>query len=156
VQVISSGVTQGISGLTTVYAVKSDGSLWAWGNNASGQIGNNSTTNQLTPLQVVSSGVSQVLSGYYMITYGYTTYIVKTDNSLWAWGNSAYSQSGNGTSANQLTPLQLLTNVSNGTYGYYTVEAVKSDGSLWAWGLNNYGTVGNNASSNQPTAVQIP
>ncbi|MFZ1488236.1 MAG: hypothetical protein WAS74_04445, partial [Candidatus Saccharimonas aalborgensis] len=77
----------------TVTALKSNGSVWAWGYNADGQIGNGTTTTQSTPTQVISSGVVKIYpvksaSG----VVHETVYALKSDGSLWAWGYNGSGQ----------------------------------------------------------------
>ena len=156
-QVISSGVVKiypvkSASGVVheTVYALKSDGSLWAWGYNGSGQVGNNSTTNQLTPVQIIASGVSKVYAT------GYNVYVIKSDGSLWAWGSGTNGPVGNNSTTNQLTPVQIIASgVSSVITTWFGAYAIKSDGSLWAWGYNGAGQVGNNSTTNRLTPVQV-
>jgi alpha-tubulin suppressor-like RCC1 family protein len=71
-------------------AIKQDGSLWCWGANWSGQLGDGTYTSRNTPVQIMSSGVSSVALGYAH------TCAVRTDGSLWCWGYNEYGQLGDG------------------------------------------------------------
>jgi alpha-tubulin suppressor-like RCC1 family protein len=120
-------------------AVKIDGSLWCWGRNNYGQLGDGTYTNRNTPFQIISSGVSSVALG------GDHTCAVKTDGSLWCWGRNNYGQLGDGTYTNRNTPVQIMSSgVSSVALGFYHTCAVKTDGSLWCWGWNYYGQVDGN------------
>jgi alpha-tubulin suppressor-like RCC1 family protein len=118
-------------------AVKTDGSLWCWGNNFYGQLGDGTYTSRNTPVQIMSSEVSSVALG------GYHTCAVKTDGSLWCWGLNDVGQLGDGTNTSKTTPVQIMSSgVSSVALGYAHTCAVKADGSLWCWGRNNYGQLG--------------
>ena len=116
------------------------GALWAWGNNASGQLGTGNTLSQSTPVQIgadtrwvhVSTGNSHTIA-------------IKSDGTLWAWGSNSNGQLGIGNTVSQLSPVQVGTDTkwaSISAGAFYTV-AIKADGTLWAWGDNTYGQLGN-------------
>jgi prepilin-type N-terminal cleavage/methylation domain-containing protein len=140
-----------VAGTGTTYAIRTDGSLWAWGRNDYGQVGNNSNASQLTPIKVISSGVSQVVASNY-----YMAYAIKTDGSLWAWGRNYNGAIGNNSTTDQLTPLKIISSgVSKVVSLSFTTYIIKTDGSLWAWGRGDYAQIGNGATVDQLTPVQI-
>jgi alpha-tubulin suppressor-like RCC1 family protein len=114
-------------------ALKSDGTLWAWGYNGDGELGDGSTTDRYTPVQVSGGG-----STWAAIAAGYAhTIALKSDGTLWAWGDNDYGQLGDGFNTDRHTPVQ----VSGGgntwvaiAAGHFHTVALKSDGTLWAWG----------------------
>ncbi len=121
-------------------AVRQDGTLWSWGSNYAGQLGNGTTTNQLTPAQVGTVATwRQVSAGQQHAA------AVRQDGTIWAWGNNDYGQLGTGARSTQLRPVPLLnaattwTSVSAG--GLHTV-AQRQDGTVWAWGALERGQVG--------------
>ena len=133
-------------------AIKSDGTLWAWGKNSFGELGDNSTSNKSVPTQIgtdnnwleVAAGTDHSVA-------------IKTNGTLWAWGRNTYGQVGDGTTIQRRTPTQISTatdwqSISAGTS--HTL-AIKTDGTLWAWGRNHYGQLGNNANNNINTPTQI-
>ena len=116
--------------------IADDGSLWAWGENTYGQLGDglNAAKNP-SPKQILS-GVAAVAGGHRH------TLALKTDGSLWAWGNNQFGQLGDGTTKHSKTPKQILTGITAVASGGYHSLALKTDGSLWAWGYNFQGELG--------------
>ncbi|MBG8554194.1 RCC1 domain-containing protein [Hymenobacter guriensis] len=135
-------------------AVRPDGSLWAWGDNASGQLGLSATGGQQpNPVRVgtATNWVSAAAgSGH--------TVAVRADGSLWAWGSNGSGQLGLGSSTSQDTPQQVGTGTSWASVsagGGHTI-AVRADGSLWAWGDNGNGQLGlGNTNSGYTSPTQI-
>ena len=138
-------------------AVKTDGSLWAWGSNYVGQLGNG--TNQMLPVptQIGSSTDWKFASAG--VNYSMA---IKNDGSLWHWGNYTIRTTQNGTSTtvidlNSTLPIKLGT-ANDWKYvfaGYSSSYAIKNDGSLWAWGYNNLGQLGDSTYINQETPIRI-
>jgi len=120
-------------------ATKTDGTLWSWGANGSGQLGLGNTTYRSSPTQVGS------LTSWLKISAGYAHSLsVKTDGSLWVWGRNNIGQLGLGNTTNYSSPKQLgaLTNWYDVSAGYYFSLAIKTDGTLWSWGYNAVGSLG--------------
>lgn len=128
-------------------AIKDDGSLWSWGANFFGQLGNGvngigSTFNVTIPTQVGSStNWEQISAG------SYHSLAIKNDGTLWGWGSNNSNSLGIGT-GNQIiinTPTQIGSdnNWQKISAGEYNNLAIKNDGTLWAWGSNAFGEVGN-------------
>ena len=116
-------------------AIKTDGSLWMWGNEFAGQLGYEGDGYQTTPKKVMDD-VAQVSCG------GNFTAVVKTDGSLWTWGYGYNGTLGNGTEANSSTPQKIMDDVAQVSCGADFAAAVKTDGSLWTWGSNRVGQLG--------------
>jgi len=131
-------------------AIKPDGSLWAWGGNWSGALGDGTTTDRYTPVQVLT-GVAAVAAS----AGRYHSLAIKTDGSLWAWGFNQDGEVGDGTTTNRSTPVQVLTGVAAVASGNNHSLALKTDGSLWAWGSNNYGQLGDGTTTRRLTPVQV-
>ncbi|MGC9030112.1 MAG: RCC1 domain-containing protein [Desulfomonilaceae bacterium] len=142
-------------------ALKSDGTVWAWGYNGAGQLGDGTTTYRATPVQV--SGLNDVIAiaagggiadG---LTFPGHSLALKSDGTVWAWGYNGYGQLGDGTTTNRLTPVQVsgLTNVVAIAAGGLHSLAKKSDGTVWAWGYNGYGQLGDGTTTNRLTPVQV-
>jgi hypothetical protein len=92
-------------------AIKTNGSLWCWGYNWYGQLGDGTNTSRNTPVQIISSGVSYVAAG------GRHTCAIKQDGSLWCWGDNYYSQLGDGTNTDKNTPVYIMSLGSGGGGG---------------------------------------
>src|SRR5262249_53700825 len=118
-------------------AVKADGSVLVWGNNASGQLGDGTTSQRLSPFQL--SG----LSGVWAVAAGKSfSLALTTDGTVYAWGLNANGQLGLGnTTSPQLTPVAIpgLSGVVAIAAGDLHALAVKADGTVWAWGSNANG-----------------
>ena len=113
-------------------ALKSDGTLWSWGSNSSGQLGVGSTTNYSTPVQVGTA------TNWVKISTGNEfSAAIKSNGTLWMWGSNSFSQLGDGTTVYKTTPTQIGTATWSNVYcGHSYVIAIKSDGTLWSWGSN--------------------
>lgn len=136
----------------SVYAVGQNGSLWAWGDNTFGTLGNGTTTASETPAQVPNlSGVHQVASNYA------STYAVLSDGTVRAWGRNYRGQLGNGTTTDSLSPVQVhgLTGVVEIVTQGNVAIARKSDGTVWAWGDNSDGQLGNGTTMDSTTPVRV-
>jgi len=135
-------------------SIKTDGTLWVWGCNAGGILGNNTTINRSSPVQTVSTGTNwkQVCAGENH------TLALKTDGTLWTWGtNSDGGPLGNNTTINRSSPVQTVSNVTNWrqvSSGVAFSAATKIDGTLWLWGSATGGKLGNNVTINQSSPVQ--
>jgi alpha-tubulin suppressor-like RCC1 family protein len=146
------GVVAVAAGTYHSLAVKSDGTLWSWGDNIFGQLGDGSTAySSMTPVQVPSlTGVVAVSAGHQH------SLAVKSDGTFWAWGRNENGQLGDGTTVEQrTTPVNLLGGVVAVAAGSYHSLAVKSDGTLWAWGNNVRGQLGDGTGTSRSTPGQV-
>ena len=136
-------------------AVKSDGTVWAWGWNYNGQLGDGTWGNtgyKHTPVQV--SG----LGGVVAIACGEAqTIALKSDGTVWAWGFNKYGGLGDGTVEDRYTPVRVsgLSGVTSIASGMWSAAALKSDGTVYAWGYNGYGNIGDGTTTNRLTPVQV-
>lgn len=119
-------------------AIKTNGTLWAWGLNQYGQLGDGTTINQPTPAQIgTDSNWAIIAAGYYHCM------AIKSNGTLWAWGLNG-GAFGDGTTTNQYLPTKIGTeaNWKIVKAGFGNTLAIKTDGTLWAWGNNSSGKLG--------------
>ena len=137
-------------------ALKADGTVWAWGYNFYGQLGNDTnagkSTPNPTPQQVL--GLPAIIA----IAAGEShSLALAADGTVWGWGWNYYGQLGTGTnnlnnSPNPPTQISGLSNVTAISAGGYHSLAMTSNGTVWAWGYNFYGQLGNSTNNSSPSA----
>lgn len=128
-------------------ALKSDGSVWAWGSNGFGQLGDGTAEFNPHPVPVQVPGLTDVIAISSHLNHNL---VLKSDGSVWAWGNNDFGQIGNNTSGGNVPiPTQVLnlSNVIAIVAGYRHNAALKSDGTVWIWGRNVEGQIGNNTTT---------
>jgi alpha-tubulin suppressor-like RCC1 family protein len=135
------------------FALKADGTVWSWGSNMFGQLGDGTTVDRPTPVQV--SGLTKVNS---LGGRGYHSLAVRSDGTLWTWGYNSSGQLGNGTLTNSSVPVPVtgLTGVVTVTGGYIHSLALMSDHTLRAWGGNPNGQLGDGTFTYRTTPVPVP
>lgn len=149
-----SNVTAIAAGAYTGFALRGDGTVWAWGYNAFGNLGNGTTTNSGTPVQV--QGLSAIRSVAGTQNNGYA---VSASGAVWAWGRGGQGAIGDGTFTDHLVPVQAnVTNVQKvvaGEGGW--AMALLTDGTLKAWGYNYDSVLGTGAidGTNQPAPATV-
>ena len=136
------------------------GSIWAWGNNFKGQLGDGTIINRLSPVQIgtETDWDSSLGGGFPPISAGSLHTIArKTNGTIWAWGDNGYGQLGDGTRITRLSPVRINaeTNWSTVSAGSSHTIARKTDGTIWAWGLNSSGQLGDGTTINRSSPVRI-
>ena len=131
--------TQAVKSYTTISEeayITNDGSLWMWGSNSRGQLGNGTRSRSHIPIKVMDDVVSVSCSEYH-------TAAIQSDSSLWVWGSNMQGALGNGGEGNahdtygmpcQTTPIKIMDDVAAVSCDSYYTAALKTDGSLWTWG----------------------
>ena len=145
------------AGNSHTIAIKSDGTLWTWGNNGSGRLGDGTITNRSSPGTVAGGGTSWCFAA----AGGYdNSAAIKTDGTLWTWGrNNPSSVLGDGTSSNRSSPgttagggtTWCMVSIGAGGHGL----AIKTDGTLWAWGGNSFGQLGDGTTTARTSPITV-
>lgn len=145
-----------------ILAIKTDGTLWGWGGNNCGQLGQNTTTAVSSPTQVLGGG-NNWCAVYTArdTTFSPSTVGLKTDGSLWLWGAPCCGKLGNGSSpfTAALSPIQTIAQGNNwrsAAISQWHTAGIKTDGTLWTWGNNVTGLLGDNTTINRSSPVQVP
>ena len=144
-------------------ALASDGTVYGWGENSYGELGNNATTGTNVPVAVTTSGVLAGKTIIAIASGGYTSMALASDGTAYTWGNNNFGQLGNNSTVNRSVPVAVdssgvlagKTIVAISVAGYTGGLVLASDGTVYDWGYNNNGQLGNNstAESNVPVAV---
>jgi alpha-tubulin suppressor-like RCC1 family protein len=136
--------------------VTADGKLWAMGDNFYGKLGDGTTTDRLTPVQVTAHGVAPVIA----VTAGkWHSLYVTNDGKLWAMGNNSAGQLGDGSTTDRLTPVQVTAHgaapvIAVAASEYHSLYAT-GNGKLWAMGANFRGQLGDGSTTDRHTPVQV-
>jgi alpha-tubulin suppressor-like RCC1 family protein len=141
------------AGAAICVAVKTNGTLWSWGQNQAGSIGQNIayTISRSSPVQVGA------LTDWTQVSAGSNCLAIKTDGTLWSWGGNAAGQLGQIDTIDRSSPVQIgsLTDWSQISSGDDFSTAVKTTGTLWSWGLNTNGQLGQNSTIRRSSPVQV-
>ena len=142
------------------HALKTDGTLWAWGRNNYGQLGQNQGSDQLTglssPTQISGTWAASQFAG------GGGIKAVKSDGTFWCWGTGSNGGFGLNNQVQYSSPTQVGTDTDWGTADGkvggtdYASLMVKTDGTLWTFGANEYGELGVNDKAHRSSPTQIP
>jgi trimeric autotransporter adhesin len=127
-------------------AIKNDGTLWAWGRNNAGQLGDGTQLNRLTPVQIGNG------SNWKQITAGaWYTLAIKNDGTLWGWGSNSW------TTINSQIPVQIgfATDWEDVASGNFFILAKKVNGTIWSWGHPANGSTGQNTQNGILVPTQI-
>jgi alpha-tubulin suppressor-like RCC1 family protein len=132
-------------------ALKSDGTVFAWGSNGSGQLGSGTSGGTAGVTQAGITGAVAISAG------GAHMLALKADGTVWSWGNNANGQLGDGTMAMRTSPVPVssLTGVVAIAAGSGSSMAIRADGTLWAWGYNLDGRLGDGTTTNQLVPIQV-
>jgi len=158
VQTVSSGTNWkqvSANGSYHIAAIKTDGTLWTWGYSYYGQLGNGvAKVDQSSPVQTVSGGTN-----WKSVSTGSNfTAAIKTDGTLWGWGQGGWGAQGDNTfNVHKSSPVQTVsggTNWKSVSGGGVHTAAIKTDGTLWTFGHNGYGQLGTNSTAHRSSPVQ--
>ena len=135
--------------------IKSDGTLWAWGQNNNGQLGQNDTVDYSSPVQIpgdwtLYNNARTSFSG------GSSMKVIKSDGTLWSWGFGGQGTNGDGTTTQRSSPIQIPGTTWSAVFNNYANSmAIKTDGTLWTWGNNEWGNLGHNNTTDYSSPRQV-
>jgi len=172
VQVHDSSNTAFLSGIVAIaggdnhsIALQNDGTIWAWGHNQYGKLGDGTNNDRWLPVHVHDSADVGFLFNVIAIAtseYANHTLALKSDSTVWAWGYNLKGQLGNGTANNNINPLPMPIDTVGIGGGFIAIAcggnhslALKNDGMVWAWGWNNNGQLGDSSTLDKHSAVKV-
>lgn len=140
------------TGWNHVVAIKSDGTLWTWGNNDNGQLGDGTIIDKNLPQQIGTEN-----DWVYISCGQHATFVLKANGTLWACGRNNNGQLGDGTTVNKNTFVQIGTdnNWKSIEAGWFHTLGMRIDNTIWAWGDNSFGQIGDNTTIDKHTPVQV-
>lgn len=142
-------IVQVAAGTRHTLALAADGTVWAWGDNSSGDLGDGTTTTSALPVAVSGLGrTAFIAAGSYSLA-------IEADGSAWAWGANGYGQLGDGTYVDRLAPVPLagVPALAKASVAFLHSAAVAVDGTVWCWGANDKGQLGDGTTVGRQTPV---
>jgi alpha-tubulin suppressor-like RCC1 family protein len=134
--------------------VRQGGSLWAWGSNNSGRLGDGTTTDRCSPVSVVGGFTDWCAAS----AGGAHSLGVRSNGTLWAWGFNCFGRLGDGTITNRISPVSVVggfTDWCAASAGNSHSLGIRSNGTLWAWGINSFGRLGDGTATSRLSPVSV-
>jgi len=142
------------SGNTHKLGLRSNGTIWSWGDNGFGRLGDNTSSNRSSPVLVVGGFTDWT----YVSSRSLQSIGLRSNGTLWGWGINNFGELGDGTTTVRSSPVSVVGGFTNWVFvssGAYSTIGLRSNGTLWGWGRNNYGQLGNNTTSNRSSPVSV-
>jgi alpha-tubulin suppressor-like RCC1 family protein len=135
-------------------AIREGGTLWAWGFNGHGRLGDGTTTNRSSPIQI------QTGTTWTSVSAGAFYTVSKMQNGmLWAWGLNGSGQLGDGTTTNRFFPIRVRTETeipwASVSVGTFHSVATGTDGTVWVWGMNSNNQLGDGTTIDHHIKIQV-
>lgn len=133
-------------------AIRANGTLWAWGDNSTGELGLGNKIDSSVPTATGTGANWVAVSAGTDHSVG-----IKADGSLWSWGRNDLGQVGNGGTATCTAPVSIGEGQKwlSASAGYNHTLAVRADGTMWAWGANGEGQLGDGTTTQRLSPVQV-
>ena len=128
--------------------ITEDGSLYMWGRNRDGELGDGTTEERSNPVKIMDHVRSVSLGGCH-------SGAITEDGSLYMWGNNGSGELGDGTTEERSNPVKIMDHVKSVSLGDYYSGAITEDGSLYMWGSNNHGQLGDGTTEERSNPVKI-
>ena len=148
VKALAGPIKQVSMGCTHSAALDADGSLWTWGANSVGELGDGTTNYHTTPIKIMDEVANISLGTSHSAA-------IKTDGSLWTWGSNDRFTLGDGTQQRHTSPEKIMDDVMSISMGWDHSAAIKQDSSLWTWGANDSGQLGDGTFTSRSKPVKV-
>jgi len=135
-------------------AIRANGTAWSWGRNQGGPLGDNTTTNQSSPVSVVGGFTDWVQ----VSAFSDRTAAIRANGTAWGWGTNSYGRLGDNTNTNRSSPVSVVGGFTDWvqiTAGNQHTAALRANGTVWAWGSNGNGRLGDNTVLNRSSPVSV-
>jgi len=141
--------TQVSATLSHVLAIRTDGALFSWGDNTSGQLGQSNTTTRSAPIQIGSSSWTQVAAG------SNNSFAIRTDGALFAWGDNTNGILGQSDTITRSSPIQIGSSSWTSVSATQHAIGITTANTMFAWGLNTTGQLGDTTTASKSSTVQV-
>ncbi len=140
------------AGFYHTLGLKKNGTVWAWGSNENGQLGDGTTEDSVIALPVL--GLTQIEE---LAAGDFFSLALKQDGTVWAYGQNDFGQLGDGTAEDRAEAVQVsgLTNILDIAAGDAHSVALRDDGTVWSWGANRYGQLGDGTTQDSLTPLRV-
>jgi alpha-tubulin suppressor-like RCC1 family protein len=143
-----------VEGGSNTLGLRQNGTLWAWGRNSYGALGDNTIVSKRSPVSVIGGFCDwcQISTGSKFSA------AIRTNGTLWAWGQNSCGALGDNTTVNKSSPVSVVggfTDWCQLSAGMFSVSAVRQNGTAWAWGCNVYGSLGDNSTVSKSSPVSV-
>lgn len=153
VTALAGAFVQIAAGAGHAVALRSDGTVWTWGANGVGQLGDGTATQRNTPVQ--AAGLTDIVA---LASGARHSLALKGDGSVWAWGANGAGQLGDGTTADRFAPVEVIgldAEILGIAAGASHTLALASDGAVWSWGGNGSGQLGDGTTTPRSAPAEI-
>ena len=140
----------------SIAAIRSNGSLWAWGSGAGGQLGTGVLNNRSSPVSVIGG-----FTDWCQVRGSVESFLaIRTNGTIWSWGTNSNGQLGDGTTIDRSSPVSVIGGFTDWVQiaGGFTTRsggALRSNGTVWAWGCGAQSNLGNGTNENRSSPVQV-